>query len=46
MKNKFYYFAILSFTVVTMMSCASRKYGCPNTTGIKNQVSTPVHTAV
>jgi hypothetical protein len=35
MKNKLLYISVivLSFTLLT--SCASRKYGCPNSTGMK-----------
>lgn len=35
MKNKLFYVSAIVLTAVLFTSCASRKYGCPNTTGIK-----------
>ena len=35
MKNKLFYVAAIVLSAVLFTSCASRKYGCPNTTGIK-----------
>jgi hypothetical protein len=35
MKNKLFYISAILLTTVIFTSCASRKYGCPNTTGIK-----------
>ncbi|WP_162944713.1 hypothetical protein [Flavisolibacter nicotianae] len=45
MKNKFFYLTVILLSAFTITSCASRKYGCPNSTGMKLQVTTPVHTA-
>ncbi|HEU4903327.1 MAG TPA: hypothetical protein VFT06_11055 [Flavisolibacter sp.] len=46
MKNKFFYLTVLLVSAITISSCASRKYGCPNSTGLKMQTTTTVHTAV
>lgn len=35
MKNKLFYASALILTIVLLTSCASRKYGCPNATGMK-----------
>lgn len=35
MKNKLFYAAAVLLSVVLLASCASRKYGCPNTAGMK-----------
>ena len=35
MKNKLYYFTAILLSAALLTSCASRKYGCPNTTGMK-----------
>ena len=45
MKNKFFYLTILLISAITITSCASRKYGCPNSTGMKMPISTPVQVA-
>ncbi len=46
MKNKFFYLTVILFSALTITSCASRKYGCPNTTGVKVQTVTPTHSAI
>ncbi len=35
MKIKLLYFSALLLSAVLFTSCASRKYGCPNSTGMK-----------
>ena len=35
MKNKLFYVSAIILTAVLFTSCASRKYGCPNATGMK-----------
>ncbi|HEV7330783.1 MAG TPA: hypothetical protein VGN63_07080 [Flavisolibacter sp.] len=46
MKNKLVYVTVILFTAFTITSCASRKYGCPNTTGIKIEATTSAKAAV
>ncbi|MBB1283994.1 hypothetical protein HRH25_06380 [Flavisolibacter sp. BT320] len=46
MKNKLVYVTVILLTAVTITSCASRKYGCPNTTGIKIEATTSVQSAI
>jgi PBP1b-binding outer membrane lipoprotein LpoB len=35
MKNKLFYLAAIILSAFLFTSCASRKYGCPNSTGMK-----------
>jgi PBP1b-binding outer membrane lipoprotein LpoB len=35
MKNKLFYISAIILTAVLFTSCASRKYGCPNSAGMK-----------
>lgn len=46
MKIKLFYLSAILFTAFTITSCASRKYGCPNSTGMKTGTVAPVHTAI
>ncbi|NTS41048.1 hypothetical protein HRG84_09015 [Flavisolibacter sp. BT320] len=46
MKNKLVYLTVILLTAITITSCASRKYGCPNTTGIKIEKVSSVHSAI
>ena len=46
MKMKLVYLSAILFTAFTITSCASRKYGCPNSTGMKVQTETPVQSAI
>jgi hypothetical protein len=45
MKNKFIYLTVVLFSALAITSCASRKYGCPNSTGLKLTTTAPVQTA-
>lgn len=46
MKIKILYLSAVLFTAFAITSCASRKYGCPNSTGMKVQTMTPVQAAI
>jgi hypothetical protein len=46
MKIKLIYLSAILFTAFTITSCASRKYGCPNSAGMKVQTESPVRTAI
>lgn len=46
MKMKLFYLSVILFTAFTITSCASRKYGCPNSTAMKIETVAPVHTAI
>jgi hypothetical protein len=37
MKNKIFTVILLTSTVLSLASCASRKYGCPSTVKVENK---------
>ena len=45
MKNKLFYLTVLLVSVLTITSCASRKYGCPNSNVYNVQTTTLAHAA-
>jgi hypothetical protein len=46
MTKKFIYLTLILVSALTITSCTSRRYGCPNSTGLKLQAPTPVQAAI
>jgi hypothetical protein len=46
MKNKLVYLTVILAAAITITSCASRKYGCPNSTVNKIQTTNLSQSAI